>query len=263
MKKLVMTLVMAMVMAGAVFADADATATACVAGADEAYADVIATVEAELTADSSPAALVIATETVVAAETSQALYVGTCDAMASYTSTPTETPTATNSPTVTSTSTKTSTRTVTPTVTLTSTPTPVIQSYRNERVQAFWYDITGNTTLAVAAYYNTASSTAQGRGMLKEVAWMIYDAGHVLIKKFNSETNWYQETKRIGLIKTPAAQATAKAIFVNATVTPVIYLLEEAEAHATVVAGLQQTPVANRIRLDINHIHAVETYVAE
>ena len=261
MKKVLVMVLVVMAMAVTVMADADATATECVAGADAAYAEVIATVEAQLTEDSSPAALVAATETVVAAETSQADYIATCDVMASWTATPTEIGTATETETVTETSTTTSTPTTTPTVTLTSTATSVYQVVKNTKWTAYVQDILGNTYNAVNAYA-TVYEVANGRGSTVEKGWAKYNQAHVLVKKFRSEANWVRNLKTIRLILTPAAQSTARANFVL-TVTPVYPLLEEAATYVSEAATVGSTPATNKIKVDNNFINEVATYIAE
>lgn len=182
---------------------------------------------------------------------------------------PTITLTSTITPTITitPTTTLTSTITVTFTITMTSTPTPtatstaIYQTVKNSKWTAFVADITGNTYNAVNAY-GELYEIASGRNSVVEKGWAKYNQGHVLIKKFRSLTNWNQGVKAVRLVRTPSAQATAKANFV-ATATPVYYLLIEASTYLNAAATVGSTPATNKIKVDNNYVSEVATYIAE
>jgi hypothetical protein len=187
---------------------------------------------------------------------------------ATPTDTTTVTETITETATPTDTPTKTVTRTVTKTVTPTSTPTAASTVVKNASWQGWFYDMAGNTNLAVSYYYVKASACA-GRGDIVGQAQGVFSAGHTLVRKFNSSSGYNQEVKRINLILTPSAKATAGALFATTLTTTYTPLLDEAEGHlnyakeitATSETAADKTNV--KITIDVNRIAEVRDWVTD
>jgi hypothetical protein len=173
-------------------------------------------------------------------------------------------------PTITPTVTKTITQTITPTRTVTPTYTPTAAStvVKNASWQGWFYDMAGNTNLAVSYYYVKASACA-GRGDIVGQAQGVFSAGHTLVRKFNSSSGYNQEVKRINLILTPSAKATAGSLFATTLTTTYTPLLDEAEGHlnyakaitATSSTAAEKTNV--KITIDVNRISEVRDWVTD
>jgi hypothetical protein len=183
---------------------------------------------------------------------------------ATETVTPTITTTSTSSITPTLTVTRTVTKTITPTFTATAAVTVV----KNASWQGLFYDLAGNTNLAVTNYYIKASACA-GRGDIVGQAQGVFSAGHTLVRKFNSSSGYNQNVKRIRLILTPSAQSTAGALYATTLTTSYTPLLDEAEGHlnyakeitATSSAAADKTNV--KIEIDVNRIAEVRAWVTD
>jgi hypothetical protein len=162
------------------------------------------------------------------------------------------------------------TATVTPTYTITqtSTPTAAVTVVKNASWQGWFADMAGNTTEAIQYYYVKASACA-GRGDIVGQAQGVFSAGHTLVRKFNSASQFNQNTKRIRLILTPSAQQTAGALYATTLTTSYTPLLDEAEAHlnyakeitATSSAAADKTDV--KITIDVDRISEVRDWVTD
>jgi hypothetical protein len=156
--------------------------------------------------------------------------------------------------------------TATPVSTITPTPTAFLLNIKNASFLGWWYDMAGNTNQAIYYYYQKASACAGRNDKVGQVQG-VYSAGHSLVRKFNSSSQYNQNLKRIRLILAPSAQATAGALYADTLTTAYTSMLDTAEAHLDYAASITGTSKAasdtsnTKIKIDLDLITAIRLWI--